>query len=49
MSLSPTVSLSPYLPQPNRTYYLEDPTGHSKAWVDTINKWLSQPGPSHTH
>lgn len=34
---------------PNRTYYLEDPTGHAKEWGDTISKWLSQPGTSSTH
>lgn len=25
---------------PNRTYYLEDPTGQAQEWVDIINKWL---------
>lgn len=24
---------------PNRTYYLEDPTGQAREWVDTINEW----------
>ena len=27
--------------QPNRTYYLEDPTGQAQDWVDIINKWLA--------
>lgn len=27
---------------PNRTYYLEDPTGQAQEWVDTINKWIAQ-------
>lgn len=34
---------------PNRTYYLEDPTGHAKEWSDIINKWLTQPRSSSTH
>lgn len=25
--------------QPNRTYYLEDPTGNSQDWCSTIGKW----------
>jgi hypothetical protein len=31
-----------FLFQPNRTYYLEDPTGQSQEWVDTINQWLQK-------
>lgn len=27
---------------PNRTYYLEDPTGQAQEWVDIINQWLQK-------
>jgi 3-phosphoinositide dependent protein kinase-1 len=37
-----------FIHTPNRTYYLEDPTGNGKNWVDIINKWLAQPRSSST-
>lgn len=27
---------------PDRTYYLDDPTGNSHEWVDTINEWIDR-------
>ena len=37
-----TPPLSPSSTQPNRTYYLEDPTGQAQEWVDIINQWLQK-------
>ena len=28
--------------QPDRTYYLDDPTGNSHEWVDIINEWIDR-------
>ncbi|XP_065899379.1 3-phosphoinositide-dependent protein kinase 1-like [Dysidea avara] len=27
---------------PDRTYYLDDPTGHSQQWVNTITEWIER-------
>ncbi|XP_064406861.1 3-phosphoinositide-dependent protein kinase 1-like [Halichondria panicea] len=27
---------------PSRTYYLEDPTGQSQKWADTLNEWMAK-------
>lgn len=31
-----------FIHTPNRTYYLEDPTGQSQSWVDTVTEWLDK-------